>query len=166
MLNLIKRHEGYKPFLPETPIQGHIGYYPCGKEEDWYRLPLPLRCATWYEGKIEAIIFDTWLENYKISAKIEVHPQHVFKALFTLSNGDTQLYSVCGIRFKDGKRTFAKWWQDATSGAFAITDLSGHVYGKQGGYKQHFPANVEIKSDGSYNLNYGRCEPGTHCHFS
>lgn len=158
-------YEGYKPFLPEIPIQGHVGYYPCKTVADWKALPLPLRCATWYAGNIDSVIFDTWFDNYRIKATVEVHPQHVFKALFTLSNGGTQLYSVCGIRFKDGTQTFAKWYQDTTSGAFAITGAGGHVYGKQGGYQQHFPANVEVNEDGTYSLNLGKAEPGTHCHF-
>lgn len=161
----MSKYENYKPFLPEPPIQGHVGYYPCKTVEDWHTLPLPLRCSTWYAGNIEAVIFDTWLDNYKIKARVEVHPQHVFKALFTLSNGGTQLYSVCGIRFSDGTRTFAKWYQDTISGAFAITGNRGRVYGKQGGYQQHIPANVEVREDGTYNLNSGKAEPGTHCHF-
>lgn len=158
-------HDGYKPFLPEVPTQGKIGYYPCSTVDEWNSLPLPLRCATWYDGSVEAVIFDTWFDNYKIKATIEIHPQNAFKALFTLSNGGTQLYSICGVRLRDGTRRAAKWFQDTTSGTFSITESGGHVYGEQGGYRQHFPAIIEVKDDGTYNLDFTKAAPGTICHF-
>lgn len=143
--------ETYKPFLPESSIDGHIGFYPTTNEE-WKTLPLPLRCATWYRSDIESVIFDTWFSNYGIKATVEVHPQDAFKAIFTLSDGGTQLYSIVGVRTKDGKRLGAKWFQDTTSGAFGICFNGGDVIAKQGGYQAHMPGNCYKDENGKWML--------------
>lgn len=142
--------ECYKSFMPETPIEGRRGFYPC-TEEEWRTLPLPLRCATWFRNDIEAVIFDTWLDNYRIRANVEVHPEHAFKALFSQSNGGTQLYSVVGVRTDDGKRLGAKWLQDTASGAFAIIS-GGNFIAMQGGYKAHMPEICQEKNGGGWEL--------------
>lgn len=153
----------YKPFMPETTIEGRRGFYPCRKDE-WRNLPLPLRCATWYRSDIESVIFDVWLNNCDIRANVEVHPKHVFKALFTLPHGGANLHSVVGVRLMNGKRLCAKWLQDTTSGAFAIFCNGGGLIAKQGGYQCHMPENC-IEKDGEWQLNAGRIsEPITRYH--
>lgn len=142
--------EQYKPFMPETPIEGRMGFYPCTQNE-WKSLPLPLRCATWFRRDIEAVIFDAWLDNYRFRANVEVHPEYAFKAVFSQSYGGTQLYSIVGIRTTDGKRIGAKWLQDTASGAFAIF-AGGDCIAKQGGYKAHMPEICQEKSGGGWEL--------------
>lgn len=135
----------YRPiseFLPKNPIEGRRGFYPVSKNE-WRNLPLPLRCSTW-DPRVAAVVFETFLPNYGFSVKIDVHPQNVFKALFILSQGDTLLYSVIGVRWHDGTVSFAKWWQDKITGCFRITSINGDVYGTQGGFQGYVPENCYL----------------------
>lgn len=135
-----------KAFLPEQPQKGHIGFYPC-KPGEWRDLPLPLRCSTSYpiDGEyITAVLFDVWFDNYKFSAKVEVHPENVFKALFCLSEGGTQLYKVTGVKWNDGTTSFAKWWHDQRTGAYKISTTCGTTLLVQGGYRGHLPENCKF----------------------
>ena len=131
--------------LPNPPLDGHIGFYPC-KPDEWQTLPLPLRCSTAYpinKKFVSAVVFDVWFENYKFQAAVEVHPANAFKALFCLADGGTQLYSVSGVRWNDGSHSGAKWWQDNQTGAYRIAVGGGRTALEQGGYQGHIPANCE-----------------------
>lgn len=153
--------ELYKDFLPETPIKGKVGFYPAMTREEYSALPLPMRCATWDEN-IEAVIFDTYFTDYGASARVAVHPEYAFKCLFRHSETDTQLYSVCAVRTRDGKEFFAKWYQDTTSGAFEIVNGSGRAVGTQGGFKGHIPACCYKDKSGEWKLSFGASsKPGT-----
>lgn len=144
--------EKYKDFLPETPMPGKRGFYPAMTKEEYRALPLPMRCATW-DANIEEVIFDVFFADYGAPARVAVHPEYAFKCLFRHSETDTQLYSVCAVRTKDGKKRFAEWNQDTTSGAFAITDGSGHIVGKMGGFRAHVPANCHKTKSGEWVLD-------------
>ena len=95
--------EFYKDFLPETPIAGKRGFYPAMTAEEYKALPLPMKCGTW-DARVQYVIFDSFFSDYGFSGKVEVHAENAFKALFKHSETDTQLYSVCAVRFFDGKR--------------------------------------------------------------
>jgi len=125
-------------FLPKTPKEGYRGFYPCANNEEWSQLPLPMKCITWFQN-VHYVVFDAWFDNYKIKANVHVHRENAHKALFCSSQGGTQLYSITGVVFEDGRDTFAKWYQDTRTGTFAIYDGSGSLLGKQGGYKGFIP---------------------------
>jgi len=144
-------NELYKEFLPEVAIEGKRGFYPSMTAEEYRALPLPMKCATW-RASVEYVIFDTFFSDYGVSGNVEVHAQEAFKALFRHSESDTQLYSVCAVRLRDGKRVAAKWLQDTISGAFQIVTLSGTVLGTQGGFRGHIPANCKKREDGTWGL--------------
>ena len=131
--------------VPNPPLDGHIGFYPCNPGE-WKALPLPLRCATSYpvnKKHIAAVVFDTWFDNYKFRATVEVHPENVFKALFCFSETGTQLYSVVGVKWDNGSYSAAQWHQDKQTGAYSIIVGRGVNALKQGGFQWHIPANCE-----------------------
>ena len=138
------------PFLPEIPIPGRMGYYPCKNQEEWRTLPLPLRCSTWYEN-VETVIFKTSFSNLGIGAVVEVHPESVFKALFTLNKSGAQLYNLVGVKI-NGQRYAANWLQDTETGAFAIYGNGGRLIAWQGGFRRHMPDNCVDKGDGAWNL--------------
>lgn len=142
----------YKEFLPKELKKGYTGFYPC-KTNEWDKMPLPMKCATWFDN-VEYVIFDVYLSDFKISSKIEIHRDNAFKALFCISEKDPTLYSVIGVRFADGKKTFAKWYQDTKSGSYSITGINGHVYGVQGGYKCHIPKNCYKDNNNDWKLEY------------
>ena len=133
-----------KTLVPNPPLPGHNGFYPC-EVGNWQALPLPLRCATSYpinKKHIAAVVFDTWFDNYKIRATVEVHPENVFKALFCFPEGGTQLYSVVRVKWDNGSYSSAKWVQDQQTGAYSI--IVGGAYAlRQGGFEWHIPANCE-----------------------
>ena len=146
--------ENYKDFMPAKPIAGHRGFYPC-KPNEWRDLPLPLCCGTSYpvNGRyITAVVFEAWFDNYKFSAKVEVHPHNAFKALFCSSEGDTQLYTVCSVKWADGSYSGAKWWSDNQTGAFSIAIGGGYTVLKQGGFQGHLPGNCYKDEDGEWTL--------------
>ncbi len=146
-------------FLPEKPIAGHTGFYPCANKEAWRDdLPLPMRCSTWFheEGRarVKAVVFDVWFDNYGIKANVHVHPQEAFKALFCLNDGGTPLYSVVAVILEDGSQWPAKWWQDSNTGSFAIGKLNGGYFGCQGGFLKHLPENCYKNEAGEWRLGY------------
>lgn len=151
----------YDGLLPDKEIKGHQGYYPVCNAQEWDELPLPYKVMEWspvkdYRDKgqlkaVEAVIFDvTYMEPYKIRAKVSVHPQEVQKILFCLHK-DTQchLYSVCGIELDGGTQLGAKWLQDSISGAFAIVS-GGQLVGQQGGFRGLIPERVQRLEDGTF----------------
>jgi len=130
----------YKDFLPEVTIEGKRGYYPAMTREEW-------------DASVKYVIFDTFFSDYGVKGKVEVHAAEAFKALFRCSESDTQLYSVCAVRLRDGKEIAAKWIQDTTSGAFRIiTPISQKTLGTQGGFRGHVPANCKKREDGTWGL--------------
>lgn len=138
-------------FLPEQPKEGYRGFYPC-TEEEWHKLPLPMRCSTW-DPKVKAVVFKAWFDNCKMMADVHVHPQNVFKALFCKSQGGTKLYTVKAVEWESGGRTFAKWMQDTTTGAYAIYTISGELIGRQGGYGGFAPENCYKNDAGKWQLD-------------
>lgn len=144
-------NEIYKDFLPEMAIQGKRGFYPSMTAEEYRALPLPMKCGTW-DASVQYVIFDTFFADYGLSGNVEVHAENAFKALFRHSGTDTQLYSVCAVRLRDGKRIAAKWLQDSVSGAFQIVTLSGKVLGTQGGFGGHVPENCKRNANGDWGL--------------
>ena len=162
--------------MPATPKEGYRGFYPVDSVKEWRTLPLPLQCSTWFtlSGKyqVEAVIFDAWFSNYNISAHVEVHPSHVFKALFTsyANNKEqgTQLYSVVAVRWTDGTKSWAKWYQDSMTGAFAITTIAGDMLGMQGGYRGHLPMNCYRTGnpDQPWAMDSNRHNENEICHWS
>lgn len=141
-----------KDFLPEVQIEGRRGFYPVHSPEEWSGLPLPMKCATWEAG-VKKVIFDTFLSNYGISARIEVHAEDAFKALFTSCAEGPLLYSICAVRMNDGRECAAKWTQDTETGAYGIFNLSGRLLGRQGGYRGHVPANCYKDETGAWKLD-------------
>lgn len=142
----------YKEFLPEVTIEGKRGFYPAMTREEWDAIPLPMKCATW-DASVKSVIFDTFFSDYGVKGKVEVYTAEAFKALFRYSESDTQLYSICAVRLRDGKEIAAKWIQDTTSGAFRIiTPISQKTLGTQGGFRGHVPANCKKREDGTWGL--------------
>lgn len=138
-------------FMPKEEKKGYRGYYPV-KGDEWQQLPLPMRIGKWMP-EVEAVIFDCWFSNYGVRTKVEVHPQNVFKCLFSSSEGGEQLYSISGVRFKRGYETFvsfAKWYQDSYNGTFCIVDGSGRQVGVMGGYNGYMPENVYKDDEGKW----------------
>lgn len=155
----------YEGLLPEVPANGKRGYYPVCSAKEWDELPLPYKVMEWspvkdYRDKgqlkaVKAVIFDvTYMEPYKISAKVSVHPSEVQKILFCLHK-DPQclLYSVCGIELEGGTQLGAKWLQDSISGAFGIC-AGGQYVGQQGGFRGLIPEKVQRKEDGSFEYEW------------
>jgi len=153
-------------FLPAIPKEGYRGFYPV-TEDEWHKLPLPMRCSTW-DSRVAGVIFDVWFDNYKIKGYAELHPQNVFKALYMKSNclndHSVLLYSVVYVRWHDGSKSFAKWYQDTETGAFTITTISNDTLGTQGGFRGHVPANCR-KEDGKWGLHSNSVEPNKVTHF-
>jgi len=144
-------NENLREFLPEQPKEGYRGFYPC-IEKEWTDLPLPMRCSTW-DPKVKAVIFDAWFDNYKIRANVHVHPQHVFKAMFCLSQDNVQLYSITAVEWEGGGQTFAKWLQDTVTGCCAVYTIAGGLLARQGGYQGHVPENCYKDESGDWKLN-------------
>lgn len=150
-----------KDFMPETPIERRIGYYPAMTAEEYRALPLPMRCATW-DADIEAVIFETFFSDYGTRARVAVHPESAFKCLFRHSDTDTQLYTVCAVRIRGGKEIYAHWLQDTTTGAFEIVNGSGRAVGKMGGFRGHVPACCKKDDNGKWSLDCAAAgNPGT-----
>lgn len=148
---MLKFSDNIQEFLPEKPREGRRGFYPC-TEKEWHDLPLPMRCSTW-DHRVKAVVFNTWLDNYKMSVKVHVHPQHVFKALFCLSQGGTLLSDVVAVEWEGGGCTFAKWLQDTRTGCFGIYTIAGNQLGQQGGHRGHVPENCYKNEAGEWRLN-------------
>lgn len=152
----------YDGMLPAVQKEGRRGYYPVTSEQEWKdELPAVYKAMEWFpvkdpfnKGKlsvIERVIFETpYLEPYGVRAKIEVHRQEFQKIMFMLhEKTQCQLYSVCGVVLQSGTRLGAKWYQDTTTGAFAVYSNEMYV-GKQGGFNGHIPECIEKLEDGSF----------------
>ena len=166
----------YEGMLPEKQKEGKLGYYPVTSKEEWDNLPDLYKVMEWNpvkdhrdNGKLKAVksvIFDvTYLEPYKISAHVSVHPQEVQKILFCyFKNADCRLYSVSGIELEGGTRIGAKWLQDTTTGAFGIY-AAGTFVGKQGGFQGYIPEHINRLDDGTWKYDYKFSE-GIISHFA
>ena len=152
----------YDGFLPKNQKKGYMGYYPVTNAEEWEELPAVYKAMEWFPVEIynsrwrhkettvaEYIEFDvTYLEPYKIRAKVLVHVQEIQTILFCYFK-DTQchLHSISGVIFDNGEKWPAKWLQDSRTGSFAIY-ASGKPIGCQGGYMGFIPNNIERTEDG------------------
>lgn len=155
----------YAGLLPKEPLKGKQGFYPVCNAEEWEKLPLPYKVMQWepvpdYKDqgrpkKVKAVTFDvTFLEPYKVSAKVSVHPQEVQKILFCLyDRTDCHLYSICGIELEGGTRLGAKWLQDSVSGAFGIV-TNGQFVAQQGGFRGFIPERVFVNKSGEFEYNW------------
>lgn len=148
----------YRPFLPQKPISGHIGFYPVKNFSEWFNLlPLPLRECTW-DPSVKSVIFNTFFSDAGVSGKVEVSTEDTFRALYTEAGTGAQLYTVCGVRLKDGTQIGAKWMQDGFSGAFAIFSNGGLCLGQQGGYHAYLPENCYQNENGEWQVDNRRKE--------
>jgi hypothetical protein len=103
-----------------------------------------MKCATWFSPDVEAVLFDGYFVDFEVFARVEIHPQHVFKILFTLNGDNVLLHTIVAVRHKSGGREVsAKWLQDDVSGAFAIYTYDGNIVAMQGGYQGHIPGNCK-----------------------
>jgi len=150
-------------FLPVEPKEGYLGFYPCQTLEEWSKLPLPLRCITYYQP-VKAIVFDVWLDNYKIKTEVHLHPSYVHKVLFTSHGDGIQLYEIKAVIWENGSKTFAKWWQDTTTGAYSIATIAGDLIAKQGGFNGHVPANCYKNKNGEWRLQSNYQDGKNICH--
>lgn len=158
----------YDGMLPAKPLEGKQGYYPVCNTQEWEDLPDLYKAMEWsplldYQNKgtisaVKSVIFDvTYMEPYKISAKVSVHPQEVQKLLYCLfENAQCHLYSVCGVELESGTRLGAKWLQDSVTGSFGIY-AGGHLCGRQGGFQGFVPANIERLEDGTFQYKSCSC---------
>lgn len=151
-------HSRNDPFIPEFPVNGYQGFYPCPADAA-DKLPLPLRCVTVKEVKaVHCTILFHAAENGGIGkGKAVFHrlhavlrPEEAIKLLFTSSHVTLDHLQVEWSR-DDGKHlTFASWRQDTRTGAFAI--FAG-CYNEsdpciiQGGFRGHMPENVRWLDD-------------------
>lgn len=152
----------YDGFLPENALEGHKGYYPVCNEKEWDALPDVYKAMEWFPVDVynqrwrktektvaEYVVFDVvYLKPYKIRASVKVHVQDVQKILFCLYN-DTQchLYTISHVIFANGEKWWAKWTQDATTGAFAVW-ADHKLVGQQGGFMGFIPSQIEKTEDG------------------
>lgn len=167
----------YENMLPKEPKQGKQGYYPVTSKEEWEELPALYKAMDWFPVKdclnggrmraVKAVIFDvTYMEPYKISARVSVHPQEIQRILYCLyNNSQCHLYSICGIELEGGTVLGAKWLQDSVTGAFGIV-CGGATVAKQGGYCGYVPKSITAKEDGSYEPNWGGHHEGVISHYT
>jgi hypothetical protein len=151
-----------KEFMPTTTKEGYRGFYPTTNQE-WGELPLPMRVSKW-DSFVSAVIFVAWFDNYKIRARVSVHPDNVFKALVSSSEGGTQLYTVVGAVIKKGynpaQEICAEWSQDTHNGTFSIVNYNGKAIGTQGGYNDWLPENCYKNEAGLWQFNYMERDDG------
>ena len=154
--------------IPKEYNKDKIGYYPVTSDEEWENLPAPLKVMEWFPVEVynvshkkrelsypEYVVFDvSYMEPYKISAKVQVHVQDVHKILYCYyTKNPCQLYNLQEVVFQNGVRYPAYWEQDSISGAFGI--YSGkYVIGKQGGFDAYIPSNVKKNEDGEWKFSY------------
>jgi hypothetical protein len=145
-----------KMFLPEVTKEGHVGFYPT-KPEEWKELPLPMQCSTSYPvngNYIVGVIFNVWFDEYGMKAKVELHPENVFKALWCAAYSKPTFHEVSQVRWADGTVSFAKWYQDTKTGAYEITvGCNGTKVLVQGGYLGHIPSNCVLEESGEWGMN-------------
>ena len=153
--------EMFKKFLPKEEIKGKLGYYPVMNDEEWKQLPAVYKAMEWFPievynhelkcketAVVEYVEFDTWIEPYKVSAKVKVHRQEIPAILFrSYLHKDCQLYTICGVYFSNGVHVGAKWYQDSRTGAYGVYAY-GQFVGKQGGFQGYVPSNIEETEDG------------------
>ena len=168
----------YENMMPKKPIGGHLGFYPACNEGEWEALPDVYKAMQWFPVEVyntrwnrkettvvEKVIFDvTFMQPYKISAKVEVHVQEVQSILFCVhEHYDCQLYSICGVKFANGEACGAKWLQDSKTGAYAVYANNQYV-GMQGGFRGFIPDNIEKTENGWRWKGFVEC-PGR-CHYA
>lgn len=167
-------------FLPQTQIGGKIGYYPVCNAKEWNELPDVYKAMEWFPVRMrgrsysgfdieetavpEYIEFDcTYIEPYKIRAKVKVHVQEFQKIMFCVfSDAQLHLYSVCGVYFSNGEYRGAKWVQDSRTGAFAVISCGTYV-GKQGGFANFIPERIEETEEGFRYKSVGSTK--NRCHY-
>lgn len=138
------------PFLPPEPINGKIGYYPAKDLDEWRSLPLPLRCSTW-NVNIDRVVFNIYFTHSATQAKVIVHPEDVFRILFTLHGTDTLLYVITAVLI-NGEEHRAHWVHDPETGCYAI--IADHnVVARQGGYQGHLPSKCYLDDDGAWKFD-------------
>ncbi len=155
----------YKDMLPKEHIDGKLGYYPVSCQEEWEQLPDLYKTMEWEQVKdplnkdapspVKSVIFDVpYMAPYGIRAKVSVHPSDVHKILFcNFKNADCHLYSVSGIELESGTRLRAKWYQDTTTGSFAIF-CGGTPIARQGGYLAYVPMSVSRTEGNGFQYNF------------
>jgi len=152
------------PFLPEHPVVGYRGFYPCpGDHAAIVRLPLPLRTVTvqsgWVAVRAKAMFqtadgASTNGQPVFNNLTVRLTPAEAIKILFC-STGVSLAH--LGMERADGSVAFASWRQDTRTGAFAIfvgayPDTSpSNAAVIQGGYQGHMPAGVRWLEE-----SYGR----------
>lgn len=165
----------YDGFLPKEPKPGKTGYYPVTNAKEWDELPEVYKAMEWFPVEVynpgikakemtvaEYVEFDVvHLLPYKVRATVRVHVQDVQKILFChFKDPQCHLYSVSGVVFANGVRWHAKWFQDTTTGAFAIY-AGGKSVGTQGGYMEFIPCQIEKTENGfkwtGFDMSKNRC---------
>lgn len=167
----------YNGMLPQVQKEGYRGYYPVTSKEEWEELPEVYKVMEWRAVKdpfdkekrlraVKAVIFDVvYMEPYKISAEVSVHPQEVQKILFcSFKNSQCLLYTVKAVILEGGSRVGAKWYQDSTTGSFGIYALDQYV-GVQGGFDCYIPKSCDLQEDGSYKYNFHKPDTGVIAHY-